>query len=246
MFKTGVTRNILQNASVLVVDDDVSLCSMLTDILSMEGAAVSTAYDGSSALKVFYEEKPDLVILDVNMPGIDGWEVCRQIRLLSNVPVLMLTTNTDNHSVVFGLDKGADDYMTKPFSMEILLARCRALLRRRGSESQETSRDTNAGSYHDNYLSVDLVKHRVNIEGQPVSLTAKEFEILAYLVNNRGHLKTYEEILGAVWGDEYRDSIDYIHVYLSRLRQKIEKDAADPIYLVTERGLGCRFEGLKR
>lgn len=230
-------QNDLTGKTVLIVDDDVSLTQIITVVFEGEGCRVYTALDGQSGLQKFFKLRPDLVILDVRLPDIDGWEICRQIRLLSPVAVLMLTTLRENKDLVRSLDQGADDFLSKPFSMEVLLARSRALLRRILAEPVTTA------GYSDDYLSVDLDRHRVLVQGRPVKLTATEFRLLATLVRNAGHVLTYEQILQRVWGEAYRDCTDYVHVYLSHLRRKLEQDPQQPRYLLTEHGVGCSFDG---
>ena len=182
------------------------------------------------------------MILDVRMPDINGWETCRQIRLLSNVPIIMLTTLDNDEDVIRGLDYGADDFVTKPFSREVLLARARAVLRR----SEQLAEPEDQQSYNDSYLLIDLRKHRVQVDGQAVQLSSTEFRLLAYLLQNAGQVLTYQNILDKVWGWEYQDSIDYVHVYVSHLRRKLEADPRNPRYLLTERGIGYRFERRKK
>lgn len=228
----------MQNKKILVIDDDVNLAQMIKFTFSRAGAHVYTAVDGREGLHRFYDNRPDLVILDVRMPDIDGWETCRQIRMFSNVPIIMLTTLNKDEEIIHGLDYGADDFVSKPFSRDVLLARARALLRR-----TETPFDTDGRvAYSDNYLVVNLEKRRVLVRGEPVQLTATEFRLLSYLLQNAGQVLTYGTILDKVWGWEYQDSIDYVHVYLSHLRRKIEEDPRNPKYLLTERGVGYRFE----
>ena len=172
------------------------------------------------------------------MPDIDGWETCRQIRLLSNVPVIMLTTMDKDQDVLRGFDYGADDFVTKPFSRDVLLARARAVLRR----VELLSEGDDHSIYNDEYLNIDLHKRRVLVNGEQIQLTATEFRLLSYLMKNAGQILTYQNILDKVWGWEYQDSIDYVHVYISHLRRKLEADPRSPHYVITERGIGYRFE----
>lgn len=227
----------MHDKKILVVDDDVNLAQMIKFTFTKAGAAVYTASGGHEGLHLFYEQRPDLVILDVRMPDLDGWETCRQIRLFSNVPVIMLTSLNKDEEIIRGLDYGADDFVSKPFSREVLLARARALLRRAEGPSEIDS----STIYIDDYLIVNLEHHRVLAGGQPVQLTATEFRLLTYLLQNAGQVLTYEMILDKVWGWDYQGSIDYVHVYLSHLRRKLEEDPRNPKYLLTERGIGYRF-----
>lgn len=228
----------MHEKKILVIDDDVNLGQAIKMTFARAGAEVFTAVDGRDGLRKFYEHRPDLVILDVRMPDIDGWETCRQIRLLSNIPIIMLTTMDKDEDVLRGFDYGADDFVTKPFSREVLLARARAVLRR-----VELLNEADAQSlYSDGYLSIDLRKRRILVNGESIQLTATEFRLLAYLLHNAGQILTYQNILDKVWGWEYQDSIDYVHVYISHLRRKLEVDPRSPKYVLTERGIGYRFE----
>jgi len=228
----------MQNKKILVIDDDVNLGQAIRLTFSRTGAEVFTAVDGRDGLRQFYEHRPDLVILDVRMPDIDGWETCRQIRLLSNVPIIMLTTLDKDEDVLRGFDYGADDFVTKPFSRDVLLARVRAVLRR----VELLNEADDHAIYNDDYLNIDLRKRRVIVDGEQAQLTATEFRLLSYLLQNAGQILTYQNILDKVWGWEYQDSIDYVHVYISHLRRKLEADPRNPRYVLTERGIGYRFE----
>jgi two-component system, OmpR family, KDP operon response regulator KdpE len=228
----------MEQKKILVIDDDVNLLQSIKFTFVRAGADVVTAVDGREGLHRFYEARPDLVILDVRMPDIDGWETCRRIRLFSHVPIIMLTTLNKDEEVIRGLDYGADDFVTKPFSREVLLARARALLRRTDGPGDLGDQLT----YSDDHLYISLEKRRVLVRGEPVQLTATEFRLLAYLLQNAGQVLTHRTILDKVWGWEYQDSVDYVHVYLSHLRRKLEEDPRNPRYLVTERGIGYRFE----
>jgi DNA-binding response OmpR family regulator len=228
----------MKNKKILVIDDDVNLLQSMKFTFARAGATVLTAVDGREGLQRFCQERPDLVILDVRMPDIDGWETCRQIRLLSNVPIIMLTTLQREQEIVRGLDYGADDFVSKPFSREVLLARVRALLRR----SEPPADLEEQPAYHDGYLSINLINRRVLVRGTPVQLTATEFRLLAVLLQHAGQVLSYRTILDKVWGWEYQESVDYVHVYLSHLRRKLERDPRNPHYLLTERGVGYRFE----
>ncbi|HRW05969.1 MAG TPA: response regulator transcription factor [Caldilineaceae bacterium] len=228
----------MQDKKILVIDDDVSLGQAIRLTFARTGAEVFTAVDGRDGLRQFYEHRPDLVILDVRMPDIDGWETCRQIRLLSNVPIIMLTTLDKDEDILRGFDYGADDFVTKPFSRDVLLARARAVLRR--VELLNEAEDH--AVYNDDHLNIDLRKRRIIVDGEPTQLTATEFRLLSYLLQNAGQILTYQNILDKVWGWEYQDSIDYVHVYISHLRRKLEADPRNPRYVLTERGVGYRFE----
>lgn len=231
----------LAGKKILLVDDDPVLLRLASMVLSEAGGVVDSAGSGQDGLRRFYAGRPDLVILDVQMPGMDGWEVLRQIRLLAETPVLMLTGQVADDDVVRGLELGADDYVAKPCSMRVLVARVQAALRRRGSA-------TEAGptpAYADDYLTVDLEGRRVFVRGAPVKLSAKEFEMLAYLMANAGRVLSTRQILEHVWGWEYQDDLHYVRIYMTHLRRKLEEDAKSPKYLLTEHGVGYRFEKLK-
>jgi len=228
----------MRGRRILVVDDDAKLHRLLEFSLAQAGAEVLVAVDGEEALRRFYANRPDLVILDLMMPKMDGWETCGRIRDLSEVPILILTARGREEDILRGFECGADDYVTKPFSVQVLLARVRALLHRSSLPPISES----PVAYSDERLTVDLAANRVLVDGQPVRLTATEYRLLAYLVENAGRLLSPKQILENVWGWEYVDDVDYVRVYVWHLRQKLEEDPHKPRYLVTEHGLGYRFE----
>ena len=228
----------MRNRKILIVDDDTFIRRMVEEAFHQEKAQIITAANGHEGLQKFFSERPELVILDVMMPYVDGWEALRQIRNLSNTPVIMLTSLREDADVIRGLEDGAVDFVTKPFSPKVLVARAKAALRQAGTATQPT-RPT---GFQDHYLHIDLEMHRVAVNNEPVKLTKTEYRLLAYLVNHAGMVLTFEKILENVWGWEYQDSIQYVHVYISRLRQKLEPDPKDPQYLLTEFGVGYRFE----
>lgn len=228
----------LHGRTVLVVDDDPQLLALVEQMLVGAGARAILAEDGHAGLRLFYEHRPELVILDIMMPGLDGREVCRRLRELSDVPVLMLTALDDPGEIAASLGEGADDYVSKPFHAEVLLARLRALLRRAARPSPMSVRLT----YDDGYLSIDLEGRRVHVRGEAVSLTPTEYELLCYLYEHAGRVLSYPQILSHVWGPEFADSTQYVHVYVHRLREKLCEDPANPRYLVTESGVGYRLE----
>ena len=228
----------MKGKKILVIDDDIDMCQILDITFTMEGALVFTANSGREGLRKFYEERPHLVLLDIHMPEMNGWETCSQIRLLSDVPIIMLTRLNSAEEIVRGLDVGADDFISKPFDNSILLARSRAVLRR----LVKTAVPSSKAPYADGYLTIDLERGEVLVQSKPVKLTATEYQLLTYLLKNAGHTLSYEQILENVWGWEYRESIDYVHVYISHLRRKLEKDAKNPLYFITLHGTGYRFE----
>lgn len=223
---------------ILLVDDDPVLSELVSYILTSEGYEAIVANDGEEGLRKFQASNPDLVVLDVTMPEMDGFEVCRRIRILSSVPVIMLTAQGAEDSIVKGLDMGADDYVTKPFQLKPFMARVRANLRRANAPQPQYGKVT----YMDDHLVVDLESHKVTIEGEPVKLTPTEYKLLAVLVKNRGRILEFRSLLEQVWGFEYIDDIDYLRVYIWHLRRKIEPDPKNPIYLHNELSIGYRFD----
>lgn len=224
--------------TILVIDDDSSLLELIQYNLEKNGYNTIIASNGHTGLKVFFDGRPDLVILDIAMPKMDGFQVCERIRELSDTPIIMLTALGREEDIIKGFDLGADDYLTKPFRVGELMARVKATLRRAASKPTETS-DV---SYTDNYLTVDLNAHRVLVQDTPVKLTPTEYKLLALLITNKGHLLEFRQILEQVWGFEYVDDLDYLRVYIWHLRKKIEPDSKNPIYFLNELNLGYRFE----
>lgn len=226
----------LSGKQILIVEDDLSLLQFMELVFEQAGARAALATEGAAGLRRFHEVNPDLVILDVLMPGMDGWDVCQEIRKESAVPVIMLTTLDDDNSIIRGLDYGADDFLSKPFNPDVLLARARAVLRRTASQPVDSP-----DVYNDGYLTVDMERKLVAVRNKPVKLTATEFRLLAFLMQGEGNVLTYREILENVWGEAYQDSINYVHVYVSHLRRKLEEDASNPAYFVTVHQVGYRF-----
>ena len=225
---------------ILVIDDDSSLVKLVGYALIRQGYEVYEAYDGQEGLRQVDSHQPDLVILDIMMPKMDGWQVCRRIRETSDVPIIMLTAKAREEDIVRGLEAGADDYLTKPFGVKELLARVRAVLRRAALPPPKPV------TYSDEYLMVDLKERRVVVNGESVKLTPTEFRLLAQLVENAGRVLTYRQLLEKVWGWEYMDDVDYVRIYVWRLRRRIEQEPSDPHYILTEYGVGYRFERLVR
>lgn len=228
----------MEGKKVLIIDDDPGLRQVVKEALEVEGATVFEAGDGRTGLQQFYSHRPDLVLLDVIMPDMNGWETCRQLRMLDDTPIIMMTGLKEDEEVIRGLDYGADDFVIKPFSASVLMARARAALRR--AEPREGEQPV---VYRDERLLIDLDRRRVKVNGEPVKLTATEFRLLACLMRRPGRVVTYENILEEVWGWEYRDSVDYVHVYVSHLRRKLEEESRNPRYFLTEHGVGYRFKG---
>ena len=224
-------------AKILVVDDEADLVNLLRIKLQAEGYQVSSARDGAQALQVVEEHCPDLILLDLMMPDMDGWEACRRIRELADIPIIMLTALSGDVSVARGLEMGADDYLTKPFSLMELLARVRAALRRYRQPFL-----VGPVVQVDDYLAVNLARRQVIVDGKAIELSAIEFKILSCFLDNAGRILTHGSLLTQVWGWEYSDQTDYLKVYIHGLRKKIERDPRHPSYILTERGLGYRFD----
>lgn len=229
----------MRNRKILIIDDDPQICRIIEAALSPDGASPHIATSAAEGLRMFYAIQPDLVILDILMPEINGWEVCRQIRQLSDVPVIFLTALHDEDDVVRGLDLGAVDYVTKPFSIKVLRARINAALR-----VAEVLSGGASTIYNDGYLAVDLGRRRVTVEGELVKLSVTEYKLLTLLLENAGNVLTFEDILTQIWGEKHRDNTDYVRVYVWHLRKKLEKNPRNPEYVLTEYGVGYRFERL--
>ena len=226
---------------ILVVDDEAPILELVRFNLEKEGFSVITASDGEDGLRRARSEAPDLVILDLMLPGIDGIEVCQQLRRETNVPVLMLTAKSEEFDRVLGLSVGADDYVTKPFSPRELVARVKAQLRRRDMDLEETRARDASGRIHVGDLVIDTSRFEVEVRGVRTELTPKEFELLRVLVANRGKVLTRDFLLEKVWGYEYGGDTRTVDVHVRRLRQKIEEDDSRPTYIQTVHGVGYRF-----
>jgi two-component system, OmpR family, KDP operon response regulator KdpE len=222
---------------ILVVDDEPRMVQMIGMNLKLEGFEVISAADGFQAVEKVTKEMPDLVLLDIMMPEMDGFETLQRIRAVSSVPVIFLSVKAGETDRVHGLDLGADDYITKPFSPRELVSRIKAVLRR--VEPEITVKKTEIKI--DDELTVDFDHRRVIVRGKEVRLRATEFRLLYQLVTNAGKLMSHETLLARVWGPEYQDEDQYVRLYITYLRQKIEKDPKNPRYILSERGLGYRF-----
>jgi two-component system, OmpR family, KDP operon response regulator KdpE len=230
-----------RDMTILIVDDEARLRDVVRMNLEMEHYHVLEAMNGPEALQQLRDYLPDLVVLDVQMPEMDGFETLRHIREVSTVPVIMLTVLQTEQDKIRGLDLGADDYLAKPFSPRELLSRIRALLRR--SLMPAPARKTEI--VVDDDLKIDFSRREVIVRGQKVVLRPTEYRLLYHLVSNAGRLLTHETLLSKVWGREYRDEAHYLRLYITYLRQKIEEDPAHPKYILTERGIGYRFKELE-
>ncbi|MCX9193218.1 DNA-binding response regulator [Carbonactinospora thermoautotrophica] len=222
---------------VLVVEDEESFSDALSYMLRKEGFEVAVATSGPAALKEFDRSGADLVLLDLMLPGLPGTEVCRQLRAKSSVPVIMLTAKDSEIDKVVGLELGADDYVTKPFSSRELVARIRAVLRRRSEPEDFTPSVLEAGP-----VRMDVERHTVSVNGEPIQLPLKEFELLEMLLRNAGRVLTRMQLIDRIWGADYVGDTKTLDVHVKRLRSKIEPNPSSPRHIVTVRGLGYKFE----
>jgi len=228
-------------AKILVVEDDQNLLATLKYNLLKESYNVITAVDGAQAVEIARNEKPELIILDVMLPKLSGFEVCRILRKEMTVPILILTAKTEEVEKIVGLEIGADDYMTKPFSMRELLARVRAMLRRVDMSKPQPASEQKNLKIGD--LEIDVGRHQAFYRGSPLDLTPKEYDLLAFLAKNKGFVFNREQLLEKVWGYDYAGDTRTIDVHIRWLRQKIENDPAHPKNLLTVRGAGYKLEG---
>ncbi len=230
------------NQLILVVDDEERMTRFIRLNLEHDGFQVIEAYRGMQAIQLQREKLPGLVLLDIMLPDMDGFEVLKLIRETSNVPVILLTAKSEEDDKVKGLELGADDYITKPFSPRELVSRVRAVLRRTDTTGISSREVTEI----DDRLKLDFARREVWVDGKLVKLRPTEYRLLFHLVQNAGWVMTYDQLLSKVWGYEYRDEPHYVRLYVNYLRQKIEKDPSNPKYILTERGVGYRFWDYKR
>ncbi len=221
---------------VLVVDDEAQITRVLRHSLTAHRYDVRTAADGISGLDTFHDWHPDLIITDLQMPEMDGIAFCREVRKVSKLPIIVLSVRGEEKTKVAALDAGADDYVTKPFGIDELLARVRAALRR-----SVASGDDEIETMSDGDLSIDIAKHEVTVRGGEVHLTPTEFDLLVYLFRNRGKVITHRSILTAIWGGNFTEQTEYLRVFVGQLRKKIELDPSQPRYITTEPWVGYRF-----
>ncbi|MGB4136933.1 MAG: response regulator transcription factor [Microbacterium sp.] len=224
---------------ILLVEDEPDLADPLAFLLRREGYEVEIAEDGPDALTAFRERGADVVLLDLMLPGIPGTEVCRQIRQTSTVPIIMLTAKDSEVDIVVGLELGADDYVTKPYSSRELLARMRAVLRRAAPAEEGLDERVLTGGR----VELDIDRHTVSVDGEVVNMPLKEFELLEVLMRNAGRVLTRGQLIDRVWGSDYFGDTKTLDVHIKRIRSRIEEHPSDPVMLVTVRGLGYRFEG---
>jgi two-component system KDP operon response regulator KdpE len=222
---------------ILVVDDETQITRVLRTSLSAHGYSIRSAGDGDEALRVMKEWIPDLVITDLGMPNMTGLELCRHIRANSQLPIIVLSVREQERMKIEALDAGADDYVTKPFSMNELLARVRAALRRTSTPASASPQVIEAGDFH-----VDLETRSVRVQGREVRLTPKEFDLLVYLARHAGKVITHRALLAAVWGDNSMEQPEYLRVFVGHLRKKLEPEGSPPRYIITEPWIGYRFE----
>jgi two-component system KDP operon response regulator KdpE len=225
----------MNSATILVVDDEPQIRRVLRSTLSFRGYTISEVSNGEEAIELASKLKPDLILLDVNLPGMSGIETCREIRRSTDSPIIMLTVRSAERDKVIALDAGADDYVTKPFGIEELLARIRASLRRHPTADS-------LPPFLSKELSVDFELRRVTVEGQEVHLAPKEFEVLRHLIANLGKPVTHRRLLQTVWGPEYGEETENLRVVINQLRKKIEKDPSQPKFILTEPWVGYRFQ----
>jgi len=225
-----------ENSRVLVVDDEPQITRVLKTVLSSQGYDVRTAPEGESALVNFKEWSPELVITDLYMPHMDGVELCRRIREMSSVPIIVLSVKGEERTKVDALDSGADDYVTKPFGIDELMARVRAALRRSGGPATQEPSSFEAGDFR-----IDMDARRVHTQGREVRLTPKEFDLFVYMARHPNRVLTHAALLEAVWGQASQEQPEYLRVFMGQLRKKLEPDPSNPRYLVTEPWVGYRF-----
>lgn len=237
-----MTDDIYKNRRILVVDDEERMVRFIRLNLEHDGFQVVEANRGADAIQRLRDSLPDVILLDVMMPDLDGFEVLKMVREISTVPVIMLTAKGDEDDRVHGLELGADDYVTKPFSPRELVSRVRAVLRR-----VEAGGGGIRGLIEvDDRLKIDFDRREVWVDGKLVKLRPTEYRLLYHLVQNAGWVVTHDQLLAKVWGYEYRDEPHYVRLYINYLRQKLEKDPANPQYILTERGVGYRFVDFRR
>jgi len=226
---------------ILVVDDEPAFVRLVSKTLTHKGYEVLTAGEGQEALRLMFAHQPDLVLLDVVMPKMDGWQTCSRIREMSDVPIVILTGRQKSEAdIVHGLDYGADDYLIKPVGSRELVARVRAILRR--AELPSSLEAKKEITYSDAFLTVNIAERKVIVNGERVRLTPTEFKLFALLLENAGRVLTHKQLLEKVWGWEYVDDIDHVRIYIWHLRQKIEPDPAHPRYIIAEPGVGYYFQ----
>ncbi|MGI6751755.1 MAG: response regulator [Anaerovoracaceae bacterium] len=226
--------------NILIVEDEKSISDIIKFNLVKDGFQVDTAYDGKTGLEKAIETSPDLVLLDVMLPAMDGFQVCKKIREISSVPIIMLTAKEEEVDKVLGLELGADDYITKPFGMRELIARIKANIRR--TDLMDSMKDEPSNVRDFGNLAIDLNRYEVRKNGEALDLTLREFELLKYLAERENRVFSREQLLEEVWGYEYYGDIRTVDVTVRRLREKLEDESSDPVYIMTKRGIGYYFK----
>jgi len=221
---------------ILVIDDEETTVKLISFLLERKGYEVVKAYRAEEGLRKAYRTHPDLVLLDIMMPDMDGWEVCKRLRELSDVPIIFLTARTETEDIVRGLELGADDYVVKPYDNDELIARVRAHLRRAPKSDMVEELVFDGGKF-----TINLMNREVTVRGEEQHLTPKEFALLSVLARNAGRVVTRKELVTEAWGQEYGDAIDSLKLYIHYLRKKIEEEPSSPTYILTSRGVGYRF-----
>jgi two-component system KDP operon response regulator KdpE len=227
----------VEHKHILVVDDEPQITRVLRTTLSSHGYDIRVANDGETALEIMKDWSPDMVITDLAMPNMDGLELCRRLRAKTQIPILVLSVRGEERTKVKALDAGADDYVTKPFGMEELLARVRANFRRVPALESEQAPLIEIGDFR-----IDLAAHKVTVRHREVHLTPKEFALLTYLASHPSKVTTHRTLLGAIWGGQSTEQVEYLRVFVGHLRKKLEPEASSPRYIVTEPWVGYRFE----
>jgi DNA-binding response OmpR family regulator len=229
---------IWRNRKILIVDDEPSMCRLVASIFEQQGAEVTATFTGEGGLRSIQEEKPDLVILDILLPGMDGLEVCRRIREFSDVPIVILTAVGRDSQLVRCLYAGADDYVTKPFKPDVLKARAWAVIRRADVWPEIVEKS----GYDDGHLLLDMDSNKITAGGKQVQLTTTEYQVLAYLYQNQGQMCNVSEILQHLWGDGFGGSYEEVRIYIWHLRQQLEPNPKEPIYIVGNHDVGYAFQ----
>ena len=227
--------------TILIVEDEESLADPLAFLLRKEGFEPIVAHDGKTALEEFERHDVDIVLLDLMLPGMSGTDVCKQLRVTSSVPVIMVTARDSEIDKVVGLELGADDYVTKPYSSRELIARIRAVLRR-GGDAVEVEEEFEEQVLEGGRVRMDVERHIVSVDGEPISMPLKEFDLLEYLLRNAGRVLTRGQLIDRIWGADYVGDTKTLDVHVKRLRSKIEQEPSRPQHLVTVRGLGYKYE----
>ena len=227
--------------TILVIEDEKNINDILTITFNQEGYKTLSAFDGATGLAIALEQEPDLVLLDVMLPELDGWEVCKRIRAQSNVPIIMLTAREDEVDKILGLELGADDYITKPYSVRELTARVKANLRRSNFENTPPSNPENQNVITSGELTINIERYEVSKAGKVLDITLREFELLKFLAMQPEKIFSREKLLENVWGYEYYGDVRTVDVTVRRLREKIEDDPSMPKYIITKRGVGYYF-----